>query len=123
MRERRRVPGLTSSLRGHARYLFRECGSVGGNLLAATAICRGDRLDPATRRPAPFKSASGPRRGTILFWMYAAPESESAMPATRRRFLTTLAGTAALGLTDVATLERLRVFADEKSPVPETVRF
>jgi hypothetical protein len=34
-----------------------------------------------------------------------------------------MAGTATLGLTDVATLERLRVFADEKSPVPDTVRF
>src|SRR5262245_25549031 len=108
MRERRRVPGLTSSLRGHARYLFRECGSVGGNLLAATAIFRGAGLDPATRRPAPFNSASAPRRGTMLFRMYAAPESEFAMPATRRRFLQTIAGTATLGLTDVATLERLR---------------
>src|SRR5262249_51168692 len=45
------------------------------------------------------------------------------MPTTRRRFLQTIAGTATLGLTDVATLERLRIFADEKSPVPEKVRF
>jgi hypothetical protein len=45
------------------------------------------------------------------------------MPPSRRRFLQTLAGTATLGLTDVGTFERLRSFADEKSPVPEKVRF
>jgi hypothetical protein len=45
------------------------------------------------------------------------------MPTTRRRFIQTIAGTATLGLTDVAMLERLRAFADETSPVPATVQF
>src|SRR4249920_3902402 len=45
------------------------------------------------------------------------------MHTTRRRFLTTMAGTASLGLADVTTLGGLRAFADERSPVPDTVRF
>jgi hypothetical protein len=45
------------------------------------------------------------------------------MSTTRRRFLKTIAGTATLGLTDVSTLAGLRAFADEKSPVPDKVRF
>jgi hypothetical protein len=45
------------------------------------------------------------------------------MPTSRRRVLKTIAGTAALGLADVAGLRGLHAFADENSPVPATVRF
>src|SRR6516164_990893 len=46
------------------------------------------------------------------------------MPTTtRRRFLKLSAGSAALGLTDLTTFAGLRAFADEKAPVPATVRF
>src|SRR5262245_54203145 len=43
--------------------------------------------------------------------------------ATRRSFLKTIAGTASLGLADVTSLAGLRALADEKAPVPDTVRF
>jgi hypothetical protein len=45
------------------------------------------------------------------------------MPSTRRGFLKTIGGTATLGLADLTTLAGLRAFADEKAPVPATVRF